>query len=132
MPGFIDEKPRRVIAVVGAIFAFRGFFATFFIQILEYGFVGIGALLVGTLFTGFVWRACEKFVSPLGIETKRTLKLFKLSYYEELQKEYENLLNIKRALLSKPEKKQEDYNEIKNIEEQLKGIEKELKKLEKK
>jgi len=92
MPTFMIENKyaQRVIAVVGALIAFRGFFTTFFIQILEYGFAGVGALMVGTLFTGFVWKVCEKFVSPLGIDVGTSLKIMRMGYYQELEEELEH------------------------------------------
>jgi hypothetical protein len=92
-----NENARRVIAFVGTLFAFRGFFASFFIQALEYGFVGVGGLMIGTLFTGLVWRVCEKFVSPLGIKTKEALKIMKLGYYQELEEELAMLQKAKLA-----------------------------------
>jgi hypothetical protein len=126
IPDFMitDKNARRVIAVVGALFAFRGFFATFFIQILEYGFVGIGALMVGTLFTGFVWKAAEKFISPLGIKTETALKIMKLGYYEDLEKQYRLLMSAKQAA-----RKQHNQKLVNEIEQELAEIEKELKKV---
>ena len=113
MPSFMitNRNARRVIAVVGALFAFRGFFATFFIQILEYGFAGIGALMVGTLFTGFVWKAADKFVNPMGINIKESLIQMNVGYLAELEN---RLYLLKRALEVMP-KDSDDYR--KTLEE---------------
>ena len=126
IPDFLITNPnaRKVIAVVGALFAFRGFFATFFIQILDYGFAGIGALLVGTLFTGFVWKAAEKFISPLGIKTETALKIMKLGYYEDLEKRYQLLMSAKQAAITA-----KDQKLIEEIDKQLAELEKALKKV---
>ncbi|MEM5867818.1 MAG: hypothetical protein QXG39_07855 [Candidatus Aenigmatarchaeota archaeon] len=128
MPTFIIENKyaQRVIAVVGALIAFRGFFATFLIQLLEYGFAGIGALMVGTLFTGFVWKACEKFVSPLGIDVGTSLKIMRIGYYQELENELRMLENALDAATKAGNKQLEAeiQQKIENIKKLMKKVEK--------
>jgi len=132
MPTFMirNKNVRRVIAVIGALFAFRGFFATYFIQILDYGFAGIGALMVGTLFTGFVWKTAEKFVSPLGIiSIKESAQLMGVGYLAELENREMKLLEALKLFEKDSPQWQKTMEEIEKIRELKKKFEKPEKKL---
>jgi hypothetical protein len=82
---------RRVIAVIAALFAFRGFFATFLIEVLSYGFLGIGALAIAVLFTGFVWKIAYRFTMPLGVEMSTELRYFTLGEAEQIRRDINQL-----------------------------------------
>jgi hypothetical protein len=86
-----DSNVRRVIAFIAAMFAYRGFVATYFIDTLSYGFAGIGAMLVGVLFVGFVWKAALGFVRPLGIEGKEEVKDLMLGEVQMIKREMQQL-----------------------------------------
>jgi hypothetical protein len=82
---------RRVLALILALFAYRGALATFFVEILSYGSVGMLALLTGVLFTGGVWKWAYRFVTPLGVEMKTELRYLALGEAEELKREIRQL-----------------------------------------
>jgi ABC-type multidrug transport system fused ATPase/permease subunit len=116
---------RRVIAVIAALFAFRGFFATFFVEMLSYGFAGVGALAVAVLFTGFVWKIAYSFVTPLGVPIKAELRYFALGEAEEIKREIGELIKAKTAL-------EEEGKPTKDIEDRINRLTKRLEELEKK
>jgi HAMP domain-containing protein len=112
------EGARRVIVVVATLFAFRGVFATFFIQMLSYGFAGIGALLAGVLFTGIVWRAAYRFVSPLGIEGQTVIQGVMLGEIEMKKRE---LMQAEAGLSQAKEGRMKEYYK-KEIDRLIKDI----------
>lgn len=86
-----DQNARTVISFIAALLAFRGFAATYFIDMLSYGFAGIGALIVGVLFTGFVYTAALRFCRPLGVDMKSEMRMFQLAEAEEVRREISDL-----------------------------------------
>jgi hypothetical protein len=124
--GMIEHSgARRVIVVVASLFAFRGFFATFFVEMLSYGFAGLGALLVGVLFTGIVYKAAYKFVSPLGVEVSTELRYMALGEAEEIRREIGKLESAKSAATT-------EGKSTADIEARINRLTKRLKELEKK
>jgi hypothetical protein len=115
-----NENARRVIAAVGTLFAFRGFFASLFVEFLSYGFTGMGALFVAVLFTGYVWKAAYKFVVPVG---EFELKKAKLATYEELARQYETTKDAYLAAI-----RANKFKEAEKFEKQMKELEKIMKK----
>jgi len=99
--GLIRSKAaRRVIAVIAALFAFRGFFATFFVEMLSYGFAGVGALGGAVLIAGFVWKIAYRFTMPLGVEMKTELRYFALGEAEQIKRE---IITLRAALAAASE-----------------------------
>jgi hypothetical protein len=82
-----NVNARRVITFAAGMFAFRGFFASYFIDMLSYGFAGIGALLVGVLFTGIVYKAAYRFCRPLGVDISTELRYYTLAEAEQVRRE---------------------------------------------
>lgn len=121
-----DPNARRVIAVVAALFAYRGFFATFFIEMLSYGFAGIGALLIGVLFTGWVWKAAYRFITPLGISVAERLKHLKLAEAEWIRREITRLEEAHTAAIAEGK-----TEEAKELAERKGRLEEELKRKDK-
>lgn len=86
-----NQNARRVITFAAGMLAFRGFFASYFIDMLSYGFAGIGALLVGVLFTGIVYKAAYRFVRPLGVDISTEMRYYKLAEAEQLEQDIREL-----------------------------------------
>lgn len=117
--GLITNKyARNVIAVVGALFAFRGFFITLFIEFLSYGFGGIGALLVAVLFTGSVYKTAYRAIRPLGWEIKTEMEYLRLGKIKELERE---IATLQDALLAATDEstKEDIRRRIKLLQEEL-------------
>jgi septal ring factor EnvC (AmiA/AmiB activator) len=112
-----------------ALFAFRGFFATFFIELLSYGFTGVGALLIGVLVSGIVYNSAKRLIMPLGKHVKEELRWDILAEIEELRRQIRDLEKAKSQLMSSSAAYNE--NEVKRIEEEIKEKSERITELEK-
>jgi hypothetical protein len=124
-----SQAARRVIAVIAALFAFRGFLATFLVEILSYGFLGIGAMAVAVLVTGYVWNIVSRFTRSVGGKIIEELGILRIGEMENIKREIAQL----EAALSSPElseDKRKEYTE--RINDLTKRLDELKKKVEKK
>jgi hypothetical protein len=123
--GMITSRAaRRVIGVIGALFAFRGIFGTLFVEILSYGFTGIGALSVAVLFTGYAWKIAYRFITPLGVKISTEMRYFILSEAEQIKREIEELQKTKTALTEEGKPTQDIDDRINRLTKRLNELEK--------
>jgi hypothetical protein len=125
----VNRNARKVIGLVMALFAFRGFFATFFIELLSYGFTGVGALLIGVLVSGIVYNSAKRLIMPLGKHVKEELRWDILAEINRLNEEIRNLERAKSQLTSA---RLYDTDEANKIDKAIKEKSERIKELEKK
>jgi len=127
----IKSQPvRRVLAVALALIAYRGAFATFFVEMLSYGAVGMLALLVAVLFTGMVWKVAQRFVESPGKKIAEELEYIKMGEVEWLQRRLMELRAAYNSPTTPDSERPKILDEISKITKRLKELGKEVEKRE--
>jgi len=119
----------RVLALVIALMAYRGLLATLFIDLLTYGFAGIGVLLVDYLIFGILYNLIKKtWKWREAIEEE--LQIAELAELERLKEKRDELQRAWTALKTSPiPLTPEDEKKMKEYEKKMKEIDETLKKL---
>ena len=124
-----NKNAKAVIAISAAFLAYRGGLSTAFIEVLTYGFLGVGALMVSTLFVGWISEAVDRWC---GFEVWEVEKKIERRNLEERLADIDHRLDVLWERMGRyppgSERANEIYEQIQALEETKKKLLKEYSK----
>jgi hypothetical protein len=112
---------RRALGAIMSLLTFRVFLSTLLIHFLTYGIGGIGAIALGTLLGGMIYKAAYGLVAP-ALQTKKELAFLLEARRKEILEEIDKCLKVLESPTASEELKKKAEKTIEELQEVLKRL----------